>query len=71
MRCEVGQVFFSPCGVLASNFVSLLLCSPNAVLLFWWSGDFQAPSDAREQGLSFSAATAELGQHRAPRVAGL
>ena len=34
--------------VLASNFASLLFCSPKTVLLFWWSGDFQAPSDARE-----------------------
>ena len=50
--CEVklARCFCRYVVVPASNFASLLFCSPNAVLLFWWSGDFQAPSAARYQG---------------------
>ena len=50
MRGEVGQVLLSPCGVPCVELCQTFVLFSNAVLLLWWSGDFQAPSVAREQG---------------------
>ena len=43
-------MLLSPCGCSCVEFCQPFICSPNAVLWFWWSGDLQAPSAAREQG---------------------
>ena len=50
VRGEVGQVLLSPCGVPCVELCQTFALFSNAVLLLWWSGDFQAPSAAREQG---------------------
>ena len=46
------------------RYCQFLRWPPNTVFLFWWSGDFQAPSAARKHGfrsVGFLAATAETG----------